>query len=86
MTVKEAQNTKVCKYQPFIGVYNVCEFIICQASLIRPGVHNILLTELPTDANFSEKNMASFFFPKKYLDNRQVIKQVAICLSKTTNK
>lgn len=64
------------------------EFSICPASLIRHGVHNILLTELPTEANIS-KNMARFFSSqKKYLDIRQKrsafnIRHVAICLSKT---
>lgn len=55
---KRGHKTKICKYHPFIGVYNV-RVHICPASLIRLGVHNILLTELPTEANISE-NMASF--------------------------
>lgn len=39
------------------------ESIICPASLIRLGVHNISLTKLPTEANIS-KNMAKFLPPK----------------------
>lgn len=62
--IATSPNNKIRIYQPFIGVY-IVRVIIRPAFLVRLGIHNVLLTELPTEANISKTWLV--FLPRSIL-------------------